>query len=130
MNGFSDIPPVCPTCGNFAKQAPGKFGIKSTCCGLWSWGGKPLVDRETHFNRINAHNVFDKLWKEGYMTRGNAYQWLQQRMGMQEQPHMAEMSASQCAKVMSLVNGYLSSHSPDKKVIAYTEERKKKKANK
>ena len=100
---FDVLAPVCPRCGSFALQSQGKFGVKSECCGLWSWKGKPLVDRETHRARILAHEAFDQLWKEGHMTRTEAYQWLQAKLKLAKQPHMSEMSAAEAMRVVEVV---------------------------
>ncbi len=103
MSPFEQLAPVCPECGKFAKQEPGRFGLKSSCCGLWSWNGKPLVDAETHRARIAAHNAFDPLWKNGQMTRTEAYRWLQKALRMSRQPHMAEMTAEEAWLVVRAV---------------------------
>lgn len=34
--------PTCPRCGNIAKVEHTQFGPRATCCGLHSWGHKPL----------------------------------------------------------------------------------------
>lgn len=65
--------PICPTCGGEAAEFRTTFGIKSTCCGLWSWDRYPLVSAETHQARSAAHRAFDVLWKSKLMTRRQAY---------------------------------------------------------
>jgi len=103
MNPFDQLAPVCPKCGSFALQVTGKFGIKSMCCDLWSWNGKPLVDRETHVARIRAHEAFDPLWKTGSMDRKAAYRWLKQQLGWSKDPHMSEMNADEARQVVAVM---------------------------
>jgi hypothetical protein len=40
--------PVCPRCGLTAIERETKYGIRSSCCDLWSWDRDPLVDKATH----------------------------------------------------------------------------------
>lgn len=110
MNGaFSNVPPVCPVCGRFARQTQTQYGLRSQCCGLWSWDGKPLVDEATHRARNAAHTAFDKLWQRGHMKRSRAYKWLQHNLQMKEEPHMATMDVVQCTRVVAVVTSYLAS---------------------
>lgn len=104
---LSELPCICPKCGQTAVRSEGKYGRRDECCGLWSWKGKPLVDRETHKARILAHEAFDRLWKKGSgrrMNRGQAYRWLQEALGWKECPHMATMSAEDATKVIRLAS--------------------------
>lgn len=39
---------MCPICGSPAEERMTKYGIRSSCCGLWSWDRDPLVDKATH----------------------------------------------------------------------------------
>ena len=58
--------------------------------------------------RIEAHRTFDRLWKEGHLSRGQAYQWLQQKMNLSpDDAHMKQMSVEQCEKVTQLALTYL-----------------------
>lgn len=96
--------PICPTCGHSAKMSEGRFGMKAECCGLWSWGGKALVSRETHAARIQAHEAFDALWKSGQISRTEAYGKLAELMGMtRDECHMSLMTAEQAGRVKQLV---------------------------
>ena len=36
-----------------------------------------LADSELRNKRIRAHRSFDAIWKQGIMTRGQTYQWMQ-----------------------------------------------------
>lgn len=96
--------PICPTCGQPAKLSDGKFGMKAECCGLWSWGGKMLVSRETHAARIQAHEVFDALWKSGRLARRTAYARLADVMGIAPADcHISLMDAGDAHKIERLV---------------------------
>lgn len=95
---------LCPTCGGAPKTSEGRFGMKAECCGLWSWKGKPLVSRETHAARIKAHDVFDRLWKSGQVSRGECYRRLQIQMGLSSGDcHIALMTAEQAMRVVEIV---------------------------
>lgn len=102
-------PLVCPSCGRPSEVQSTRYGRRDECasCGLWSWGGKPLVDAETHQARQAAHVAFDEIWKRGFKKRTRAYQWLQRRLRMDEQPHMATMDVATAVRVRDLSLEYL-----------------------
>lgn len=96
--------PICPRCGGEPTFSAGKFGTKAECCGLWSWGLKPLVPRETHAARVLAHEAFDRLWKDGLLRRGECYRRLQIAMGLSKgECHISLMSAEQARWVSEIV---------------------------
>jgi hypothetical protein len=101
--------PLCPVCGNRAQLSPGQFGTRAACCGLWSWGLKPLADRETHAARIRAHQAFDRLWRGGStLSRDEAYRRLALAMGMSRRAcHIAQMSEAQALRVVVIVRAGL-----------------------
>ncbi len=70
--------------------------------------GRPLgvpAGKATKAARIRAHASFDRLWKSGFMSRGDAYAWL--RTARPDLPkHIAEMNAEQCAEVVKTVAEY------------------------
>ena len=43
--------PVCPVCGRHAEWHMTRFGARHECCGLYSWGGRPLASPEEHARR-------------------------------------------------------------------------------
>jgi hypothetical protein len=91
---------VCPKCGSKAKCSNTKFGVRSYCCDLWSWGGKPLVDGNTHEARKLAHISFDRLWELYGYTRGEAYEALAEEMGLDKKDcHISLMDAETASKV-------------------------------
>lgn len=63
--------------------------------------GKP-ADKETKAARMKAHAAFDRLWKEGKRSRGQAYGWLKAQASIPD--HIAEMDAKQCVALIELVN--------------------------
>ena len=93
----------CPTCGKPPALSKGQFGLRADCCGLWSWGGKPLVDRATHAARVRAHKALDAIWQSGRLSRNECYQRLAAVMGMTESEcHIAYMSAEQAVQVAAI----------------------------
>lgn len=72
----------CPECGNESRESQTRYGVRSYCCGLWSWDGAPLVSAETHEARKAAHSAFDELWKRHGMKRGYAYMKLAEEMAI------------------------------------------------
>jgi len=96
--------PVCPLCGNPATQTQTRYGLRSECCGLWSWDGKPLASAEVHEARIAAHAAFDPLWKSGKRSRTQAYGQLAEAMDMKPKDcHMATMSLEDLQRVPDAV---------------------------
>lgn len=96
--------PLCPICGQFATAEKTKYGIRHECCGLHSWGGKPLVDQATHDARRLAHVAFDPLWKEGVMPRKKAYKALAAELGIpRKECHIALMDAATARRVPAAV---------------------------
>lgn len=65
--------------------------------------GRPRT-RELQGWRNRAHQAFDRIWKDGHVSRGVAYAWLQAASGWSaQQAHMFEMSVQQCQRVIRLV---------------------------
>ncbi len=84
--------PTCPRCGRRAYAVDTRYGIRHDHCGLWSWGGAPLVDAETHEARKAAHAAFDTLWQVHGLRRGEAYKLLAAEMKMtRDRCHMKLM---------------------------------------
>lgn len=89
----------CPNCGLPARRIATQYGVRNECCGMWSWGDKPLVDADTHEARKAAHEAFDPLWRSGAMTRAEAYAALRAETGLSEKNcHMARMSAARARR--------------------------------
>lgn len=96
---------LCPKCQRFTYGRETRFGTRHDHCGLWSWGGAPLVDKDTHDARRAAHEAFDPLWKPlGSMTRHRAYQLLAVEMKMSPRDcHIKLMNAETARLVPSAV---------------------------
>ena len=90
-------PVRCPKCGKMAREVQTRYGLRSDCCGMWSWHRWPLQTKEHHDAKRAAHAVFDKLWKSGLVSRNKAYRELSDRLG--RQAHMKEMTLDELLKV-------------------------------
>lgn len=70
--------------------------------------GAPLgtpANKETKLARIQAHAVFDQIWKQKLVhNRWAAYNWMRQVMGLtNRQAHIGEFNSQQCAELQRLV---------------------------
>lgn len=98
------IGPICPRCGLAARLVDVRYNGGFECCGLRSWGGKPLVDQRTINARKAAHLIFDAVWRSRKIERGQAYKRLAAHMGLSlEQCHMAAMDAETAERVPAAV---------------------------
>lgn len=96
--------PICPRCGLTAVVQRTPRGPRASCCDLWSWGNRPLVDAATHRARQRAHVAFDWLWQFGGMTRSQAYAALGSEMGLRgEKTHISLMDEAACDRVAEVV---------------------------
>ena len=54
--------------------------------------------------RTYTHNAFDALWKNGDLSRTEAYEWLADAMGLSaKKAHIALFSAKQCHELLDLL---------------------------
>jgi hypothetical protein len=59
----------------------------------------------TRQSRMDAHFAFDRLWKHGFMTRSEAYEWLAVVMGLEPKDcHIGLMNLKQANRVITLAN--------------------------
>jgi len=69
-------------------------------CDMLKWGDSENTtpaDTETRSRRHAAHQVFDKLWQDGHMTRDAAYEMLAGRMRLtRSQTHIGLFDRNQC----------------------------------
>lgn len=99
---------TCPKCGERATTTMTQYGWRNRCCGLWSWGRKELADERTHRARRIAHAVFDTLWCDFGISRGEAYGLLAEAMNMGPADcHMSIMSAEDAERVPAAVRRIL-----------------------
>jgi hypothetical protein len=105
--------PICPECGQPATAMNTSYGIRHACCGLHSWGGKPLADQQTHNARKAAHEAFDALWKgpTAVVKRSHAYQLLAQKLSIsRSECHMAQMPRELAERVPLAVKAIRQEH--------------------
>lgn len=63
------------------------------------------------FWRRKAHRIFDRIWRDGLMSRAAAYAWLANELGLPaELTHMALFEVERCERVIELSRAYY----PDK----------------
>ena len=104
----SKPPPICPVCQQPAKITATKYGPLSQCCGMRSWDLKPLAAPNTLAARVRAHAAFDPLWKDGRMSRGEAYRRLAIAMNMTlEQCHISLMGEREADRVVEIAQSGL-----------------------
>lgn len=71
--------------------------------------GRVADARLRHAKRI-AHSYFDRIWKEGYMNRSTAYDWLSLRLGVpKEYTHIGMFKVETCNKVVEVSVEFLKS---------------------
>lgn len=99
---------ICPKCGKEAYWQKTKYGMRHSCCGLWSWGGAPLVDKDTHEARKAAHEAFDVIWKEYGYSRSVAYEMLADDLKLTRNDcHMKLMDAETAKKVPEIAEAII-----------------------
>lgn len=55
--------------------------------------------------RTYTHNAFDELWKNGGLTRSEAYEWLAEAMNLPaKKAHIALFTANQCRHLLDLLS--------------------------
>lgn len=61
-----------------------------------------LANGDLRHKRIEAHKVFDRMWKSGLMTKWQAYQWMQAKFGLNaNQAHIAKFSEYMCGRLIA-----------------------------
>lgn len=60
-----------------------------------------LANYELRQAKMEAHVVFDPLWKLGYMKRRDAYSWLASQLGI-ETAHIGEFDVETCRRVVEI----------------------------
>jgi hypothetical protein len=112
----------CPYCGNDAAFVKGskiyphrldlygkQFYLCEPCDAYVGChkDGKPLgrlANRQLRKAKMQAHAVFDPLWKDGPLSRAEAYRWLSKAMGLHpDETHIGMFDVGQCLKVEQLV---------------------------
>lgn len=81
---------LCRSCDAYVGTHPGSDNPLGT-----------LANPFTRQARKEAHDIFDRLWAKGdksvFDSRGAAYRWMRQIMGLsKEDAHIGRMTAGQC----------------------------------
>jgi hypothetical protein len=62
-----------------------------------------MADKELRILRIKCHDKFDDIWKNGTVTRKQAYKELQEIMEInQDEAHIGKFDKEQCRKFLTL----------------------------
>jgi ribosomal protein L37AE/L43A len=106
---YGSKPPPCPACqsppkldqhtrsGDFVWRCSGGCDTSVGCHPESSIPLGTMADKTTRVARERAHELFDKLWRSGAMTRKQAYDALGLSMGLTEdEAHIGMFSAAQC----------------------------------
>lgn len=108
----------CPDCGGEMVLRNSRYGLFYGCkdfprCRATHGAhrdGRPLgipADSDTKRARITAHTVFDRLWKNRYMHRGEAYAWMAREMGLEEsEAHIGRFDMNQCERLLAIVDAF------------------------
>lgn len=60
--------------------------------------------------KMKAHAAFDPLWRDGPMTRHEAYVWMQTALGIsKEAAHIGKFDVAQCQALVDKVDAYRTS---------------------
>lgn len=118
---------TCPYCQQRARLVDGEelyphrrdlYGnlfYRCTPCQAWV-GCHPGTDKtlgrlanaELRRAKSAAHAAFDPLWKQGNLTRAQAYAWLGKQMGLTpEQTHIGMFDVEQAVRVVELCRATL-----------------------
>lgn len=72
--------------------------------------GSPVgipADDETKKLRIKAHDLFDRLWKSRYVSRGKAYAIMQEKLHISaEECHIGMMDKTMAQKVIDIFSDF------------------------
>jgi hypothetical protein len=61
-----------------------------------------LADGNLRHKRIEAHKLFDQIWKRGVMTRSGAYHWMGSKFGLKStQGHIGNFSEYMCDELIT-----------------------------
>lgn len=67
-----------------------------------------LANRLLREKRRQAHTALNRLWEQGFMSRKEAYRWLQVQLGLPEsEAHIGRFSEYRCEQVISLCNRFI-----------------------
>lgn len=119
---------TCPYCGSKAFLRPAKTvrrgaepGEKAYVCARYPACGAyvaahresglpmgTLADKALRRKRQEAHCALSRFWEHGYMSRKEAYRWLQVQLGLPEaEAHIGHFSEYRCEQVIRLCGQFL-----------------------
>lgn len=81
-----------PACNSYVGVHEGTMLPKGT-----------LANGDLRNKRIQAHRIFDRIWKSGIMKKKDAYRWMQYKFGMNSgQAHIGMFSEYMCDELMEI----------------------------
>ena len=111
----ADVSPRLTNGGEIYPHRPdlyGKFFYQCAPCDAYvgchpTGNGKSplgrLTDKELRKAKSDAHAAFDPLWRNGAMSRHQAYKYLAQELGIQQdKAHIGMFDIAQCKRVVQI----------------------------
>lgn len=116
--------PTCPYCtgrcelvsGSVLYTGRGRGRMYWACLPCKAWVGchpgthrplgKPARKGLRDLRRTVHERYLDRLWKEGHMTRKQAYRWLAAQMETEE-VHVGEFEENECYKAIRIIGEHL-----------------------
>lgn len=113
---------ICPYCKKPAKLVTGReiYPHREDLRFIKIWQCKPcdarvgchdgtqnpkgkMANAEVRALRVQAHAVFDPVWKKTSKSRADAYKWLAKKMGITtEKCHIGNFNKYECERVIKL----------------------------
>ena len=62
-----------------------------------------LANKELRTLKMQAHKAFDPIWKDGYMTRKQAYKWLSDQLEIPEEYTHIGMFGVETCKIVARI---------------------------
>jgi hypothetical protein len=114
---MQDYELCCPDCGDSMALMKDRNFVGYRCRSLDCRGshashpdGSPVgtpADARTRKARTLAHEAFDRVWRTKKMTRGRAYAWMRNELGMtEEECHIGSFDVETCRRLVQKVRGY------------------------
>ena len=117
--------PYCPYCGKRSSLVKGSkiyprrrdLSEKAfyLCRPCWAYVGThpdttvplgTLANEALRLERSRTHAIFDPIWKEGHLTRPQAYAWLAAELGISSNAcHIAKFDLETCKKAIHICAG-------------------------
>lgn len=89
-----------PSCDSYVGVHEGTLEPKGT-----------LANGDLRHKRIETHRLFDAIWKNGILSRRDAYRWMQDTFCLSEsQAHIAAFSEYRCDCLMRECRRVLANH--------------------